>query len=215
MPEPTAAAPSLARNALLPVSLVLSFVLWFWARLPLWQVALAVAPLLALFALAPAWGERSLAAFDRDALSLRAKGEHRGLRARLRRAWPALLFAPPALIAEREGMVYLETGDAARAHDAYRRASEAWGESAPLPVVLGRAHAAYLAERDDDAIRIYRRLEEVSPGLPKVAVRLADALARNGKAKDARAALDAAPKSDSVEVDAVRRTLRATKKKKR
>lgn len=177
-------APSQTRNFLLPISLVLAFGLYYSVRAPLWAVALAVLPLLALYALAPSWGARALAAFDREALALRARGSGEALRALFLRARVMRALAAPAAVAEREGMSLQLAGQARAAFEAYGRALQAWGAAPPLTLLLAYAHAAYDARAHAAAIGAYRRLHEESPGLPLVAWRLAHSLIRRAKSGD-------------------------------
>lgn len=202
---PAEPAPPILRNGLLPLSLVATFALVYWARLPVWLAAIVASPLMILFVLAPTWATASARAFDRDALRLRAAGRGRQLRRRFDRALGMRLFAAPAIVAERLGDVLREQGDAAGARRAYLRALEAAGPTPTLASILGLAHAAYAAGEHAEAIGAYRRVLEIDDTLPRVRLRLAHALLRRGTAsdlEDAREALDAArPASDGDRVE--------------
>ncbi|MBX3272904.1 MAG: hypothetical protein KF729_21760 [Sandaracinaceae bacterium] len=205
-------APSLARHALIPASLVACFaMLYVFALEPVWLLAV-VAPLCALYVAAPGIGRRSLARFDRDALPLLARRDGPALRARLARAIGMHLFAPPARVAERRGMVAAETGAPDRARAAYRAAIGGYPEDrAPVAVRLGLAHACYALGDDREAIRLYRAILKAEGTFPHVERRLAHALARRGEAlEDAEELADAARRQlDDAEAQLVRALVHA------
>ncbi|UJR79626.1 hypothetical protein [Sandaracinus amylolyticus] len=200
-PRPAEPAPPILRNVLVPISLVTTFALVYWVRIPLALAVLAVSPLIALFVLAPSWAAASMRAFDRDALRLRAAGRPSELRARFDRAIGMRLFGAPSSTAERLGDVLRELGDAAGARRAYQRAIETVGATPTLPMLLGLAHAAYGAREDAEAIGAYRRVLAIDATLPRVRARLAHSLLRRGApadAADAHELLEAArPTSDA------------------
>lgn len=188
------------RHVLVPISLVLSFALFYWARLPLPGVILVIAPLIVAYVMAPRWARTSLEAFDRDALRLRAAGQHAALRARFDRALGMRFFAAPASVHERRGQILRETGDPAGASRAYRAALLAAGDPAPMPMLLGLGHSAHAAGEDDEAIGAYRRVMEIDPQLPRVRLQLAHAVLRRGRrtdVDDAIALLDGVPTAAS------------------
>ncbi len=178
-PEP---APALTRNALIPLSIVVCFVLVYVVRAaPFWILPIG-GSVMVLYLVAPLIGRRSLARFDRDLVQLLARGRARALPGRLRRAIGMRLFAPPALVAERGGLVEAENGRSARAQAAYRAAQEGYGDdAAPLSVRLGLAHASYALGDDDAAIAAYRTVLREAPSLPRVKANLTHALARSGR----------------------------------
>lgn len=200
-PEPAAA---LTRHALIPISLVVCFALVYWLRLaPGWVAAVGV-PAVALYLLAPILGARSLARFDRDAVQLLASGRAGALRARLARALAMRLFAPPALVAERRGLVAAETGAPDRARAAYRAALAGYPEGrAPVAVRLGLAHACYALGDDREAIRLYRAIRAAEGTFPRLEKRLAHALARRGEdLKEAGRLADEALRRDPGDAEA-------------
>lgn len=177
--------PALTRNALIPASIASCFVLVYVVEAnPVWVFPVGLA-VMALYLLAPGIGRRSLSRFDRDAVQLLARGKKSELEARYRRALGMRLFAAPAIVAERRGLVAAEVGAPERARDAYLAALEGYGPGeAPLSVRLGLAHACYALGDDEEAIRHYRAVVAESGGLPQVAQRFAHALARRGEALD-------------------------------
>ncbi|MGE3636115.1 MAG: tetratricopeptide repeat protein, partial [Sandaracinaceae bacterium] len=54
----------------------------------------------------------------------------------------------------------------------------------PLAVIVGAAHAAYALGQDESAIDLYGQVLAREPSIPKVARRLAHALARSGERLD-------------------------------
>ena len=104
------------------------------------------------------------------------------------------LFAPPALVAERRGLVAAETDRPGPARAAYRSALEMYPEDrAPLGVRLGLAHANFALHDDVEAIRLYRAILRESGSYPRVARNLAHALARRSEdLKEAEALADRA-----------------------
>jgi hypothetical protein len=182
-PRPAAEpAPALTRNALIPLSIVVCFVLVYVVRAaPFWVLPIG-ALVTALYLAAPWVGRRSTARLDRDLVRFLSRGEQRRLAGRYRRAIGMRLFAPPAVAAERRGLVAAESGDHRRARDAYRAAEAGYGEGeAPLSVRLGLAHACYALGDDESAVLGYRAVLRDAPGLPRVKVSLAHALARSGR----------------------------------
>jgi tetratricopeptide (TPR) repeat protein len=176
--------PSLVRAGLLPASLVVVFLLMVVVELPFWLAALASVPFVALFVVAPYWARASARRLDRDIAHLLATDQRDRLEGRLSVAVGLRLFAPPAAIAERRGLVEAELGRPGSARRAFKRALEAWEEpdDAPMAVHLGYAHASYSLGDDPEAIASYRRVLVRSGALPGVRRRLAHALARRGEA---------------------------------
>jgi hypothetical protein len=182
MPKPGIAAPAIARAALIPLSISTCFVLYYVAGLPFWAVVLASLPFMVGFSLAPKWAKSSTTRFDRDALGLLMNKKHEALRARYGRALGMRLFGPPAVAAERRGMVALESGDPAGARGAYQRAMDGYDDGEPpVSVQLGYAHACFALGDDEEAVRVYRDVLSRAGTLPKVQENLDQALARQKK----------------------------------
>lgn len=208
--EPPAA---LSRNALIPASIAVCFVLVYVVEVrPFWVFPIGLG-VMGLYLLAPRLGKRGLARFDRDAVQLLSSGRSNELDARYRRAIAMRLFEAPARVAERRGLVAAESGAPERARDAYLEALEGYGPGeAPLSVRLGLAHACYALGDDAEAIRGYRAIRKDAPGLPHVDQRYAHALARHGEdleeAERVGAQLCAKP-SPSAEAELVRALIHA------
>lgn len=210
MAEP---APALTRHALIPLSLVVCFALVYWLRVAPWWVAVVGVPMVALYLLAPRIGQRSLARFDRDAVQLLASGRAKTLPARFARAVGMRLFAPPAKVAARRGLVAAETGAPDVARAAYRAALAGYPEEerAPVAVRLGLAHACYALGDDREAIRLYRAILRAEGTFPRLERRLAHALARRGEdlKEAARLADEARRQSDDDEAKLIRALVHA------
>ncbi|MDD9932764.1 MAG: hypothetical protein OXT09_04135 [Myxococcales bacterium] len=183
--EDSAAKPGVqlagVREMLLPVTVAISFVLYYFAELPFGVIVAIAVPMVLLYLLAPSWGARSLASFDRDVVALLASGRRRDLRGRFAIAVGMRLFSPPALVAERRGMVAAESDRPREAWVGYRSAMLEYGKGAPLRVLLGYAHASYALGEDGEAIRVYRELLEGAGQLPGVQRNLAHCLVRRGE----------------------------------
>jgi len=169
------------RELLLPAMVVVGFILYYFAEQPMWVVFTVAAPFVALYALAPLWAARSLAAFDRDSVRILAQRDPARLKARYARALGMRLFAPPAELAERKAMVMLECGSFRAAQAAFREALEELGPAASDRVVLGAAHASFAAGDHGNAIVMYRRVLNGVGALPGVERKLALALVRHGE----------------------------------
>ena len=169
------------RELLLPAMVVLSFVLYYFAEQPMSVVFMVAAPFVVLYALAPLWAARSLAAFDRDSVRILAQRAPARLKARYASALGMRLFAPPAQLAERKAMVMLECGAFRAAQAAFREALEELGPRASDRVVLGAAHASFAAGDHGNAIVLYRRVLKGVGALPGVERKLALALVRHGE----------------------------------
>ncbi|MEM9192297.1 MAG: hypothetical protein AAGF12_24195 [Myxococcota bacterium] len=170
--------PSFFWSGLLPVGAVVAFFLMAVLKLPFLQAIWGAVPFIVLFVVGPFWGRRSLRDFDQRAVSFLARNDHRGLRRLYDRAVGMRLFAPPAMAAERLGMVESEAGRHAHAIRAYRRALAGYENeaSAPTSVTLGFAHAAFELKRYPEASEMYRRLLPSSRALPLVKRNLAESL---------------------------------------
>ncbi len=175
--------PPVARAALIPLSLVVVFLLMYWVELPFFVAASASIPFLLAFLLAPVWARRSTERFDRDVVRLLTSDRKRELGSRLRRAVGMRLFAPPAWVAERRGLVASESGAPAEARRAYRRAMQSYEdpEGVPMQVLLGYAHASYALGDDPESIRAYRKVLAVQGPMPRLERNLAHALIRRGE----------------------------------
>src|SRR5512139_473273 len=68
-------APALTRNALIPLTIVVCFVLVYVVHAPPWWVIPIGLGVMALYLGAPVLGQRSLARFDRDLVQLLARGK--------------------------------------------------------------------------------------------------------------------------------------------
>lgn len=182
--------PAVLRAALIPASLVVVFFLIYGAELPFFVAASASVPFLGLFLIAPFWVRASTQRFDRDVVRLLTTDRKGDLPGRFRRAIGMRLFAPPAWVAERRGLVAAELGKPAEARQAYRRAMKGYDEPdlAPMPVLLGYAHASYALGDDIEAIRWYRKVLATQGPMPRLERNLGHALIRRGE--DLRQALD-------------------------
>ncbi|MEQ8453585.1 MAG: hypothetical protein RLO52_41610 [Sandaracinaceae bacterium] len=220
--EPYAAPPmsaeppsSLTRHALIPTSIAVCFTLVYGVEAAPWWVIVIGAPALLLYLGAPTIGRRSLARFDRDAVRLLSGGQRRRLPRRYARALGMRLFAPPALVAERRGLVHAETGAPGPARAAYREALDGYPEdAAPIGVMLGLAHASFALGDSADAIARYRAVWRRSKTFPRVAKNLAHALARKGEDLAeaetlAERALADAPEPPPAELSLVRALVHA------
>jgi tetratricopeptide (TPR) repeat protein len=169
------------RELLLPAMVCGGFVLYYFGEQPPWVVLCAAAPVLLLYALAPLWAARSVAAFDRDSVRMLASGGPARLKRRYQRALGMRLFAPPGQVAERKAMVLLQCGSARAAQAAFAEALEELGKAAPDRVVLGAAHASFAAYDYASAITLYRRVLAGVGALPGVERKLAHALVQHGE----------------------------------
>jgi len=175
-PQP---APSLTRHGLIPASLVVCFALIYWVKAAPFFIVLVGVLVVLLYVAAPRLGRRSMAAFDREALTLLASGREADLPATFRSCLFMRLFAAPALVAERRGLVAAETGEPAKARGAFRQALDGYPqESAPVAVRLGIAHASYRMGDNREAIKQYRDVLARDGSFPRLARNLAHALAR-------------------------------------
>jgi tetratricopeptide (TPR) repeat protein len=157
------------------------FILYYFGEQPMWVVFTFALPFVIVYALAPLWAARSLAAFDRDSVGILAQRNPARLKARYARALGMRMFAAPADLAERKAMVMLESGAYRAAQRAFREALDELGHSAPDKVVLGAAHASFAAGDHASAITLYRRVLTGVGALPGVERKLALALVRNGE----------------------------------
>lgn len=169
------------RELILPAMVIGGFTLYYFAEQPLWVVLCAALPLLVLYAAAPLWAARSVAAFDRDSVRMLATRDPQRLKRRYQRALGMRLFAAPGQVAERRAMVLLECGAARAAQAAFSEALEELGTRAPDRVVLGAAHASFAAHDYANAIALYRRVLRGVGALPGVERKLAQALVRHGE----------------------------------
>ncbi len=176
--------PSLGRQAILPITLVLAFGLYFLARVPPLGAMCVMGAGLILFTWAPILARDSRDAYDRAALALLTRGKGAEIAARLTSAWGLRAFGPPGELAARRGAAHAGSSHWKEAADAWREAIRAYPKGMPRAVALGFSHAAFEAGRDRDAIAGYRVLLERDAALPRVKVRLAHALARLGEDLD-------------------------------
>ena len=180
-----------AREFLLPITVLVCFVLYYLLEAPGWVVAVIAIPAVALYAIAPAWAERSVISFDRDFVRLLSTQRRGALPGRYARAVGMRLFANPILRAERHALVAAENGHHGQARASYRVALNGHGNGAPLRVRLGYAHACHAIADDIEAIRVYRDLLSQVGTLPSVRRNLAHSLVRHGTAlREAIALID-------------------------
>lgn len=190
MAKPAEPEAPITRAALIPASLVSVFLLIYVAHLPFVVAAAASLPFLVLFVVAPVWARRSAAGFDRDAVRLLTTDRKSDLPRRFARALGMRLFAPAAHVEERRGLVASELGRAREARRAYRKAMKAYEDpdDAPMPVLLGYAHASYALGDDVEAIRAYRKVLGAQGPMPRLERNLAHALIRRNE--DVREAME-------------------------
>ena len=177
--EPPASS---SRHVLVPIAVVVCFALVYVGHVPMLLTVPVLLLAAGLYVAAPRVGRSSLARFDREVVAMLATGHRKGLVERYQRAAGMRLFAPPALVAERRGLVFAETGDPGAARRAYHSALEGYEEDdAPLGVTLGLAHASFALGDDREAIRLYRLVLRQSGSYPRIAQNLAHALANRGE----------------------------------
>lgn len=181
---------SIWRAALIPLSLVVVFFLYYAGQVPFGAAASASIPFVALFLLAPLWAKRSTLRFDRDVVRLLTSDAADRLRGRLQQAVGMRLFAPPAWVHERRGLVASELGAHGEARQAYRKAMKGYDDpdEAPMAVLLGYAHASYALGDDIEAIRSYRKVLATQGAMPRLERNLAHALIRRDE--DVREAME-------------------------
>lgn len=171
-----------AREFLLPLTVFVCFLLYYVLEAPGWIVAVIAIPAVALYAMAPAWADRSTARFDRDLVRLLSTQQRAALPRRYARAIGMRMFARPHVRAERHALVAAENGLHDRARVSYRVALRGHEGAAPLRVLLGYAHACHATADDGEAIRVYRQLLSQVGTLPSVRRNLAHSLVRHGTA---------------------------------
>jgi tetratricopeptide (TPR) repeat protein len=157
------------------------FILYYFGEQPMWVVFTFAAPIVVVYALAPLWAARSLAAFDRDSVRILAQRDPAQLKARYARALGMRLFAPAGELAERKAMVMLECGAFRAAQAAFREALDELGSAASDRVLVGAAHASFAVADHANAIVLYRRVLKGVGALPGVERKLALALVRHGE----------------------------------
>ena len=196
-------SPSLARFALGPVSLVVSFALYYGAHVSQLAAMCIVGAGLVAFQWASVLANASRDSYDRAAVALLAKGRAEGLRARLHAAIPFRLFGALAERAARRGAALSATDRTLEAANAWADAVGGYpGGAVPRAVAIGFAGAAFEAGWNRDASRAYRALFESDPELPRVRTRLAHALTRLGEdLEEADALLIAAERSPRADVE--------------
>jgi tetratricopeptide (TPR) repeat protein len=194
------------RELLLPVTVMVCFVLYYFAGQPWWTLLAIALPMVGVYVSAPAWAASSVASFDRDLVRLLSTGKRAQLPGRYARALGMRLFAPPAVRAERRAVVAAENGQPAAARAGYRAALREHGSRAPLRVLLGYAHACYALAEDAEAIRVYRELLDQAGSLPGVRRNLAHAMVRLGDSL--REALELIDRDSQQDADAVRQAER-------
>jgi|GEM_PF-2446009 len=205
-PVPPAAprppAPALLRHALLPLSIVVALVLYYGARLPFAAAAGAALPLLLLHAFSASWARASVARFDRDVVPLLMRRDPVRLNTRFNRAIGMRLFAAPAIVAERRGLVEAQRGRHRAAREAYREALDGYGTGAPLAVLVGLAHACFELALTDEAIDAYEKVLARTKTLPLVQRNLAQAYLTRGTRDDAKAARKLLERASAEAADA-------------
>ncbi len=187
--------PSLRRQAILPITLVVAFGLHALAGVP-WPFPIcAMAAGLVLFTWAPILAKDGREAYDRAALGLLAKGRGAELVGRFAAARAFRAFGAPGYVAARRGAALAGALRWREAADAWGEAIRAYPQGMPRAVALGFSHASFEAGRYRDAMAGYRVLLDRDAGLPRVKVRLAHALARLGEDLDEADALLTAAES--------------------
>lgn len=211
-------APSLARFALGPSSLVLAFALFYGGHVSQLAAMCIVGAGLISFQWASVIANASRDAYDRAAVGLLAKGKASELGARLETAYAFRVFGPSAERAARRGAVLSAAGKYPEAAKEWARAIAGYASDVvPRAVGLGFASAAFEAGWNRDASRAYRALFDGDPDLPRVRMRLAHALARLGEDLEEADALltteEKTRKQDDVELRVARAAWLAASKK--
>ncbi len=206
--RPGRPVPDGRHHLLIPASLATSAVLFYGAHLPFAAVLVVAIAFLALYLLAPSLVRRSMEAFDRDALAIRASGPRATraprLSARLDHAWALRLLGAPAELSLRRAMIADEAGLPRAARLEYKKALAAWEGEPPLAALLGHASASYAIREDVDAVVGYQRVLERDSMLPRVHLRLAHATLRAGLPSEGVGPWLAAAERDAEDDDARR-----------
>lgn len=185
--------PGLGRTVLLPLGFAVAFATRYGLGTSMTVAVGAAAPLIVLFAAAPALAAASARRFEGALASALATGDAPRLQAAWAQARLFRWFGPAAAVAEKRGLVAAVAGDPLAARRAYGEARAAHGAHAPLGVELGYGDACYALGDDAEATKAYRRVLAIDPTLHRVRRALAHALLRHGPAADAAEVLASCP----------------------
>jgi tetratricopeptide (TPR) repeat protein len=139
-----------------------------------------------------------MARYDRDAPTLLARGDTAALLSRYRGALWMRLFSPTVLVAERRGVMEMESGRPAEALRAYRAAVIAYQDpqGVPAAVWLGYAQASQAVGDDVTAIDAFEKALPELGHAPATLRDLALSLARLGE--DPERALEVAARAATL-----------------
>lgn len=169
------------RRALIPISLGVFFILYFYFRVPIWGLAILMLWIPLYYMGVPLYTRYRWTHFEKEFAYRFPQQDYKGLLELYRSQWFLRQFGPKAPMLGKLGLIYSAMGryrDAERILEAaVRNAPPGTGEK----FMLNLAHVKYELGKYTEAHQLYRRLLKRTPHLSGAATRIAMINAHTGK----------------------------------
>ncbi|MEO1268908.1 MAG: tetratricopeptide repeat protein [Myxococcota bacterium] len=168
------------KRALIPISLLVFFVLYFYVRVPIWGLAILMLWIPLYYMGVPIYTRYRWTLFEKEFAYRFPQQDYKGLLAYYRSQWFLRQFGPKAPMLGKLGLIYSAMGryrDAERILEAaVRFAIPGTGEK----FMLNLAHVKYELGKYNEARQLYQRLLKRTPHLSGAANRIAMINAHTG-----------------------------------
>lgn len=169
------------QRALIPMSLGVFFVLYFYFKVPVWALAVLMLWIPAYYIGVPVLTQRKWRTFEREFAYRFPKQDYKGLLNYYRGQWFLRQFGPKAEMLEKLGLIYTAMG---RTHDAERileQAVQLADRRAREKFLLNLAQVKFELGKLDEAEQIYKRLINRAPHLTGAQLKLSIIRAHKGE----------------------------------
>ena len=151
------------RRALIPISLLVLFVLYYGFHAPIW-VLLIICLWIPLFYIAlPMYRRRRWEQFEATFARRFQRGEHKTLLEEYRKQWFLRRFGPRFEMLSKLGLIYSALEKYRHAEQAFEQAIQACETLVPQQLFFNLANVKFELEKYDEAMKIYLTLQGNSP----------------------------------------------------
>lgn len=160
------------KRALIPISLGVFFVLYFYVQAPVWVLALLTLWIPLFYIGVPYYTHRRWLRFEKDFAWRFSKQDHQGLLALYKDAWFLRSFGPRDLMLGKLGLIYAAMGKHRDAERVLENAIQQAEPSARGQFMLNLGQVKLDLGKYAEARQIYRRLLKRSPHLSRAEAKL-------------------------------------------
>lgn len=151
------------RRALIPLSLFILVLLYFWFHVPWWGLALFCLWIPIYYLGVPYYKKRKWENFEQIFARHFQRGEHKTLLEKYRKQWFLRRFGPTSEMLSKLGLIYSALEQYRNAEHAFERAIEECDRRVPEQLYFNLANVKFELGKHDEAMEIYLTMRKNSP----------------------------------------------------